>query len=73
MSNSIHVGCDLHEHLKAIASFGKECRLTYIDKEGKLIRKLGQIIDIYEAEGVDWCKLSEGSIIRVDRIETIEH
>ncbi len=73
MSNYSHVSCDLHEQLKEIASASQECRLTHINQEGKLIRSLGQIVDIYEAEGADWCKLSEGSIIGFDRIETIEH
>ncbi|MDJ0651249.1 MAG: hypothetical protein QNJ60_21350 [Xenococcaceae cyanobacterium MO_188.B19] len=73
MRNYLHVSCDLHEHLKAIADSAEECGLTYINKEGKLIRSLGKIIKIYSEKGQDWCQLSNGSIIRFDRIETIEH
>ena len=73
MKNSIHVSCDLHDHLQAIAYSAEECGLTYINKEGKLTRSLGKIVKIYSEKGQDLCQLSDGSIIRFDRIETIEH
>ncbi len=73
MRNYLHVSCDLHKHLKAIADSAEECGLTYINKEGKLIRSLGKIVKIYSEKGQDLCQLSDGSIIRFDRIETIEH
>ncbi len=72
MINSIDVSCDLHDHLQQIASAEQECRLTHINSEGKLITSLGQILDIHEAEGTYWCKLSDGSTISFDRIEIIE-
>ena len=73
MTNYLHVSCDLHEHLSAIAYSEEECGLTYTNGEGKLTRSLGQIVKIYAEKGLDWCKLSDGSIIRFDRIEIIEH
>ena len=73
MRNYLHVNCDLHEYLKAIADSAEECGLTYINKEGKLTRSLGKIVKIYSESGLDCCQLSNGSIIRFDKIETIEH
>ena len=73
MRNYLHVNCDLHEYLKVIAYSAEECGLTYTNEEGKLIRSLGKIVKIYSESGLDWCKLSNGSIIRFDKIETIEH
>ena len=72
MSHDILNSCDLHAHLESIANLAQECRLTYINQEKQLTRIQGQIVGIYAANGLDWCQLNDGSIIRIDRIETIE-
>ena len=73
MSNFTHESCDLHDHLENIATLKQECRLAYINREGKLVDIQGQIVDIYAADGLDWCQFSNGSKIRIDKIETISY
>ena len=69
--NYTPVSCDLHDHLSAIANQQQECCLTYLDEEGKFAKVQGQIIKIYVVDGSDWCHISDGSRIRLDRIEEI--
>ena len=38
----------------------------------KLAQVSGQIVDIYAAEDGDWCKLEDGRLIRIERIEAFE-
>ncbi len=71
MDNHTPISCDLHDHLLAIANHQKECCLTYLNEEGKFAKVQGQIIEIYTADGSDWCQISDGSKIRLDRIEEI--
>ena len=71
MNDYTPVSCDLHDHLSAIATSKKECCLTYLNEEGKFAQVQGQIIDIYAVDGSDWCQISDGSRIRLDRIEEI--
>jgi Rho-binding antiterminator len=73
MSDDLPISCDLDDCLEAIATLKQECRLTYINEKGDYAEVRGRIIDLYDAEGIDWCKLSDGSQIRLDKIETIEH
>ncbi len=73
MNTYLPLSCDLLEYLKQIACSLKECRLTYVNQDGQFISREGQIVEIYEAKGRDWCQLSEGSIICLDRIELIEY
>ena len=71
MEDNTLVSCDLYDHLSAIAAKKKECCLTYLNEEGKFAKVQGLIIDIYDANGSDWCQISDGSRIRLDRIEEI--
>ena len=71
MNDYIPVSCDLSDHLWAIANCQKECCLTYLNEEGKFAQVQGQIIKIYAVDGSDWCQISDGSKIRLDRIEEI--
>ncbi|ELS00865.1 hypothetical protein Xen7305DRAFT_00005660 [Xenococcus sp. PCC 7305] len=65
------ISCDLNDHLAKILSQKKECCLTYIDEEGQFAHVRGQIIGLYALDGADWCQVSDGSKIRLDRIEEI--
>ena len=66
------VSCDLHAHLEAIATQKRQCRITYRERADKLTQVSGQIVDIYAAEDGDWCKLGDGRLIRIERIEAFE-
>ncbi|MEN9566584.1 MAG: hypothetical protein RLZZ69_1780, partial [Cyanobacteriota bacterium] len=41
--------------------------MTYLDENNKLSKVQGQIVDIYAADGADWCKLDSDTVIRLDR------
>ena len=71
MNDDTPASCDLYDYLSAIANHKKECCLTYLNEEGQFAEVQGQIIEIYDANGADWCKVSDGSRIRLDRIEEI--
>ena len=66
------VSCDLHAHLEAIATQKRQCRITYRERADQLTQVSGKIVDIYASEGADWCKLGDGRLIRLDRIEAFE-
>jgi Rho-binding antiterminator len=72
MSDYTPVSCELQDYLEATATLKKECRLTYLDENNKLSKVQGQIVDIYAADGADWCKLDSDTVIRLDRIEEFE-
>ena len=68
MSNYTPVSCEL----EAIATLKKECRLTYLNENNELTKVGGQIVDVYAADNADWCKLSDDTVIRLDKIESYE-
>ncbi|MGV2829168.1 hypothetical protein [Myxosarcina sp. GI1(2024)] len=72
MSNYTPVSCELHDRLEAIATLKQECQITFQDEDGQLVRASGQIVDVYADENADWCKLSDDTTIRLDRIESFE-
>lgn len=72
MSDDTPVSCELYDQLKAIATQKKECHLTYFDNDDKLVAVCGQIVDVYAADNSDWCRFSDNTIIRLDRIEAFE-
>lgn len=70
MSNYTPVSCELYDRLEAIATLKKECHLTYLNENNELTEVGGQIVDVYAADNADWCKLSDDTVIRLDRIES---
>ncbi len=66
------VSCDLHAHLEEIATRQRQCRITYRESADKLTQVRGKITEFYAAEGLDWCRLGNGRLIRIDRIEAFE-
>ncbi len=72
MSDYTPVSCELYDRLEATATLKKECHLTYLGENNKLSEVQGQIVDVYAADGADWCKLSDGTVIRLDRIKQLQ-
>lgn len=72
MSDYTPVSCELYDRLEATATLKKECHLTYLNKNNQLNEVLGQIVDVYAADGADWCKLDDDTIIRLDKIQEFE-
>lgn len=72
MSNYTPVSCDLYDQLEAIATLKQECTLTYKQENGQLAKATGRIVDVYAIDGADWCKMSDDTVIRLDKIEEFE-
>ena len=72
MTDDTPVSCDLRDILEKIATRKRQCTITYRNKSDKFTEVSGQIVDIYAAEGADWCKLDNGSVIRLDKIEEFQ-
>lgn len=72
MNDYTPVSCDLHAHLEAIATQKRQCRITYRESADKLTQVSGKIIELYASGGSDWCRVGNGRLIRIDRIEAFE-
>ena len=68
-----HVSCYLRDRLGEIANLKNRCIITYLDQEDKYVKVTGLIVDIYAVDSMDWCKLSNGVSIRLDRIQDFEY
>ena len=72
MTDYTPVSCYLRAHLEEISTQQRQCCITYREQSSRLTRVCGYIVDIYAAEGTDWCKLDNGKLIRLERIEAFE-
>lgn len=72
MNDGTSVSCYLYDRLKEIANLKCQCTITYIDLSHKFIKVHGRIVDMYSTEDKDWCKLDDGTVINLDRIEDFE-
>jgi Rho-binding antiterminator len=60
------IDCSLHDHLEAAATLGKAVSVTYRAGDGTEIRVEDRIVDIVSSGGVEFVKLEEGALIRLD-------
>ena len=61
--------CSFTDYLEAAAVLRQISDITYFDDSDKRQEIQAKIVDLYAAGGADWCKLDNGTIIRLDRIE----
>ncbi|NEQ48542.1 MAG: hypothetical protein F6K11_00170 [Leptolyngbya sp. SIO3F4] len=69
MKPYIPPACSFTDHLEAAAVLQQVSHIIYLDNANKQQEIQAKIIDIYATDGADWCKLDNGSIIRLDHIE----
>lgn len=72
MSDYTPVACHFHDKLEAAATLKRTANITYQNEAGETSTAEGKIIDIYAKEGADYCKVEDGTIIRLDKLETVE-
>ncbi len=72
MNDYCPISCELSDRLEEIATLKRQCTITYRDDKDEFTKVGGQIVDIYAADGADWCKLSDGTVIRLDKIEEFQ-
>lgn len=61
--------CSFTDHLEAAAVLHQVSHIIYLDDTDQRQATQAKVVDIYAADGADWCKLDNDTIIRLDRIE----
>ena len=69
METYIPPACSFTDYLEAAAVLRQVSHIIYLDDDAQRQEIQAKIVDIYAADGADWCKLDNGTIIRLDRIE----
>ena len=70
MSDYIPVGCELQDKLEAISVRKLSSEITY-DDSGNTVSANGKVVDIYADSGADYCKMDDGTTIRLDKIAAV--
>lgn len=76
MNLYIPVSCDFHDELEAIATLRQTCRIVYRPEasEASATTEIsGRIVDVYAANHADYVKLEDGTVIRLDRIVSVNN
>ncbi|MGD1853050.1 MAG: hypothetical protein ACFB2W_02260 [Leptolyngbyaceae cyanobacterium] len=61
--------CSFSDYLEAAAVLRQVSSVTYRDDADGQQTVQAKVVDIYAADGADWCKLDNGTVIRLDHIE----
>lgn len=72
MNEYILVSCDFHDQLEAWATLRQTCQIIYRNTANDLVEVQGRIVDIYAANKADFLKLNDGTIIRLDKIVSVD-
>jgi Rho-binding antiterminator len=64
------VDCDFHDRFEALATLRKDCTIVYRNA-GEIAEIRGKIIDVYAKNKADWCKMNNGTEIRLDWIVSL--
>lgn len=72
MNDYSRVSCELHDCLEEIATLKCQCIIIYRNHSNQFTKVRGQIVEIYAADNRDWCKLGDGTVISLDKIEEFE-
>ncbi|MBD3882283.1 hypothetical protein IFO70_10980 [Phormidium tenue FACHB-886] len=71
MDTYIPVSCDFHDELEAIATLRQTCRIVYRNATDETTEVQGRIVDIYAANRADFLKLENDTVIRLDRVISV--
>jgi Rho-binding antiterminator len=66
------IDCSLHDRLEAAATIGKPVSVTYRAGDGTEVRVEDRIVDIVSSGGVEFVKLQEGTLIRLDDLVIVD-
>lgn len=72
MSDYTPVNSKLYDRLRATATMKQECHISYRNENNEPTEVRGSIVDVYAAEGAEWCKLNDDTLVRLDKIESFE-
>ena len=62
---------ELHDRLEAIADLRQLVGLVYRNETGERVRVQAKLDSLYTEAHGDYCRLSNGLIIRLDRLESV--
>lgn len=68
MSNYVPINCNFHDHLEALATLRKQCRIVYQTPDGNIIETRDTIANLYTKNKEEFAVLGSGEIIRLDTI-----
>lgn len=71
MSDYTPVDCGLHNKLEATATLKRVAHIAYQTEAGDTTTVESKIVDIYANDGADYCKLEDGTVIRLDRLQSV--
>ena len=67
MENEYHpIDCNYYDELVLLAMRKKPCEIIYQDQNGHQITKQATIVDVFTKEKVEYLKLSNDQLIRLD-------
>ncbi|QBQ53438.1 hypothetical protein [Nitrosococcus wardiae] len=72
MTDYVPINCNFHDHLEALATLRKQCRIVYQTADGKLIETFDTIADIYTKHKEEFAVLGSGEIIRLDTLKEVD-
>ena len=66
------VACSFHDELEALATLHKPCLVIYRDSDNEVQTVKTQIVDVYSADRADFIKLQDETVIRLDRLISVD-
>lgn len=65
------VSCDFHDELEAIATLHQVAHVIYDTEAGERTEVEDYIVDVFAKDKADFLKLQNGTVIRLDRIKSV--
>lgn len=72
MTDYIPLNCNLHDHLEALATLRKRCRIVYQQVDGQRAETIDTIADVYTRNKEEFALLGAGEVIRLDALIEVD-
>ena len=66
------IDCEFHDVLEAAATLRRNVAIDHLDDEGNRRVVDARIADLFARDGAEYMRLDDGSLIRLDRIVSID-
>ena len=71
MSDYRLINCEFHDRLEAWSTLRQPCQIVYQNAVGELVTVGDRIVDVYAANREEFLKLSDGTVIRLDKLISV--
>lgn len=68
----VPINCEFHDVLEATAVRRQPATIRYLDEEGQLRVVQARILDLHAANAVEYMRLDDGGVVRLDRIVGVD-